>query len=312
MGISANSVLLRKMMKSFIILNILVSVVVVNVGGQSSSPSWTDGECCPTKMVGGKKYRLVGQSDEAWDFGCSSDCTYKTRDSDVKYCFKPGSLNSECFWEEGEGGSRPPMTGSPGSRPPTTPGNRPPTTPGNRPPTTEGNRPPTTEGNRPTTAGGNTGGCPQVRPDFNTDCRDGQEGLDCDYGEQECCGSKWPEIKMECRGNHWQGYYVDTICMIGGGSCPPNTTQPAVTCVCPAVFSPVCGTNNQTFSNSCGAQCEGREIGCHGDCPCPDCICIEIYQPVCGTDGKTYSNSCKAEQCARAEVQCEGECPCAS
>merc|ERR1711971_1227917 len=157
-GDSANSVLLRKMMKSFIILNILVSVVVVNVGGQSSSPAWTDGECCPTKMVGGKKYRLVGQSDEAWDFGCSSDCTYKTRDSDVKYCFKPGSPNSECFWEEGEGGSRPPMTGSPGNRPPTTPGNRPPTTPGNRPPTTEGNRPPTTEGNRPTTAGGNTGG----------------------------------------------------------------------------------------------------------------------------------------------------------
>merc|ERR1711971_120637 len=157
-GDSANSVLLRKMMKSFIILNILVSVVVVNVGGQSSSPSWTDGECCPTKMVGGKKYRLVGQSDEAWDFGCSRDCTYKTRDSDVKYCFKPGSLNSECSWEEGEGGSRPPMTGTPGNRPPTTPGNRPPTTPGNRPPTTGGNRPPTTEGNRPTTAGGNTGG----------------------------------------------------------------------------------------------------------------------------------------------------------
>ena len=35
---SANTVLLRKMMKSFIILNILVSVVVVNVGGKVKSP----------------------------------------------------------------------------------------------------------------------------------------------------------------------------------------------------------------------------------------------------------------------------------
>merc|ERR1719507_2056295 len=136
-------------MKSFIVLNILVSVVVVNVGGQSTE-DWTDWECCPWKMVGMKKYRLVGQSDEAWDYGCSSDCTYKTEGSDVKYCFKPGGLESECYWDEG--GSKPPMTGSPGSRPPTTPGNRPLTTGGPRPPTTEGNRPPTT-----TMTGGNTG-----------------------------------------------------------------------------------------------------------------------------------------------------------
>merc|ERR1712183_776641 len=127
MGHSANRVLLRKMMKSFIILNILVSVYV---GGQSSRPprpttedmEW---ECCPWKVVGNKKYWLVGQSDDAWDYGCSSDCTYMTEYSDVKYCFKPGSLPSECYWD-GEG-SKPPMSGSPGSRPP-----RPPTTPGNR------------------------------------------------------------------------------------------------------------------------------------------------------------------------------------
>merc|ERR1712183_236679 len=176
MGHSANRVLLRKMMKSFIILNILVSVYV---GGQSSRPprptteDW-EWECCPWKVVGNKKYWLVGQSDDAWDYGCSSDCTYMTEYSDVKYCFKPGSLPSECYWD-GEG-SKPPMSGSPGSRPP-----RPPTTPGNRPPTTPGNRPPTTGGN------GNTGA--------------------------------------------------------PGG------------CVCPTVFSPVCGTNNQTYSNSCAAQC---------------------------------------------------------
>jgi len=160
----ANKVLLRKMMKSLVLLNILVSVYV---GGQSSRPprpteDWTDWTCCPWKMVGMKKYKLVGQSDEAWDYGCSSDCTYMTEGSDVKYCFKPGGLESECYWDEG--GSKPPMTGSPGSRPPrppTTPGNRPPTTGGNRPPTTGGNRPPTTGGPRPPTTtmtGGNSGG----------------------------------------------------------------------------------------------------------------------------------------------------------
>merc|ERR1711953_1062357 len=130
---SANTVLPRKM-KSFILLNMMVSVYV---GGQSSRPprpsqatgDWTDWECCKWKVVGGKKYQLVGFSDDTWDYGCTSDCTYMTEGSDIKYCFKPGSLESECYYDDG--GSKPPITRPPGSRPPMTgqpTGSRPPMT----------------------------------------------------------------------------------------------------------------------------------------------------------------------------------------
>jgi len=73
-----------------------------------------------------------------------------TEGSDTKYCFKPGSLESECYYDDG--GSKPPMTGPPGSRPPMTG----PT--GSRPPMTgepTGSRPPMT--GEPTQNPGNTG-----------------------------------------------------------------------------------------------------------------------------------------------------------
>merc|ERR1719412_1429858 len=88
------------MMKSFVILNILVSVYV---GGQSSpwpTPNWENSDCCEWKVVGGVKYKLVDQSNQAWFYNCSSNCTYKTVDNDgddTLYCFKPGALESGCY-----------------------------------------------------------------------------------------------------------------------------------------------------------------------------------------------------------------------
>ena len=125
------------MMKSFIILNILVSAYVGGKAmypaqprhyhffkGQSTPPNrptgdyegyWEEGECCMWKMVGGRTYRLVERTDEAFDYLCTTDCVYMTEGSDVKFCFKPGGLESECFDEGGTwpSGSYPPMTGGP-------------------------------------------------------------------------------------------------------------------------------------------------------------------------------------------------------
>jgi len=66
-------------------------------------------------MVGGRTYRLVERTDEAFDYLCTTDCVYMTEGSDVKFCFKPGGLESECFDEGGTwpSGSYPPMTGGP-------------------------------------------------------------------------------------------------------------------------------------------------------------------------------------------------------
>ena len=55
--------------------------------------------------------------------------------------------------------------------------------------------------------------CPQHRPDLGSPCS--SQGQHCDYGSQECCGQTYPEISMQCDGGTWQGYYVDTLCVLG-------------------------------------------------------------------------------------------------
>merc|ERR1711892_399261 len=151
--------------------------------------------------------------------------------------------------------------------------------------------------------------CPEERPGFGSACR--LPEMTCDYGRQTCCGESSAEYQMECRAGEWNGYYIDTVCMDASHVCANTTTEPG--CICPAVFSPVCGADGQTYSNTCTAACGGSTVACEEECPCtttePSCSCIEIFDPVCGVDGETYSNSCKAA-CAGSEVACQGDCPC--
>jgi len=78
--------------------------------------------------------------------------------------------------------------------------------------------------------------------------------------------------------------------------------------ICPMNYDPVCGCNDQTYSNACAAEIDGVKKWTKGACekaktkdgcidpkklslrPCP-----EENKPVCGCDGKTYSNKCSAE-----------------
>ena len=64
-------------------------------------------------------------------------------------------------------------------------------------------------------------GCPAKRPEFNSACLAAEAGLSCQYGEQTCCGELYPEYVMQCAQPDlsWAGYYVDTVCMIGGFCC---------------------------------------------------------------------------------------------
>ena len=48
----------------------------------------------------------------------------------------------------------------------------------------------------------------------------------------------------------------------------PNSTTTEPSCICPAVFSPVCGADGQTYSNVCHADCKGAQVDCQGECPC--------------------------------------------
>lgn len=82
--------------------------------------------------------------------------------------------------------------------------------------------------------------------------------------------------------------------------------------ICPTVYSPVCGCNDVTYSNSCKAEADGISNYVNGACKTNksfnnisapnDCVgkptlgvaCPAVYDPVCGCNDVTYSNSCEA------------------
>ena len=108
-------------------------------------------------------------------------------------------------------------------------------------------------------------------------------------------------------------------------------------CECPAVYDPVCGSDNITYGNACEARCEGMDILYQGECGfectplicdlfCPEgfskdpygcdicecntednCICSEVWNPICGLDGRTYPNECIL-RCSGIESDYPGDC----
>lgn len=98
-------------------------------------------------------------------------------------------------------------------------------------------------------------------------------------------------------------------------------------CVCPLIYSPICGSDDRTYSNECDFNCEKKrneelEITHTGECrdavdAWPDaetspCVCNDIYLPVCGSDNNDYSNecelNCERNRDANLEVKYHGRC----
>lgn len=129
-----------------------------------------------------------------------------------------------------------------------------------------------------------------------------------------------------------------TFCQTAVGDCAGSGVCTPFPVACPAIFDPVCGCDNLTYSNACEAAMAGVNVQFTGVCPvaactlntdCPsgefcmkavgDCngtgtceamplICPAIFDPVCGCDGLTYGNACEAAQVGM-NVELLGACP---
>jgi len=137
------------------------------------------------------------------------------------------------------------------------------------------------------------------------------------YNYFEAWPCKWKAPALHYRG----GDPVEevTICIewmpskAGPASTPPPvkpapSLQPP-TPDCPQIYSPVCGTNGTTYSNSCNAKIAGVPMKHEGACEKPTCtLACFRYDPVCGADGTTYSCGAAEAECNGVRVAYAGEC----
>jgi len=79
--------------------------------------------------------------------------------------------------------------------------------------------------------------CPVSQPQFGDSCA--QEGLECEYGEECCCGTCYSSVHMSCGAGKWTGYHSDACmqpdCSTGGST--PSSVPSISPSTSPVLYS---------------------------------------------------------------------------
>lgn len=115
------------------------------------------------------------------------------------------------------------------------------------------------------------------------------------------------------------GTTTGTLTCNSGFTCEQNTCVEEQSCVCPALYQPVCSTSGQTYSNGCAASCANVGVAHDGECGIPGDSCGTILGLTCRDDNKcrfgasqfTYpfpdaGGSCVAPNYCDAPADCNG------